>query len=290
MAFGCGVSGAVRHSRVPAEGHIGAEREPLPLCSFCGRPNVQGYRAVDRRRSRLAEQRPRWCPVLERHLRLPDHRLVAARRRHGLHPLDGVHQHPGLRPRDLGGARPLRQPERRRRGQPLSGALHRPLGDRRPGQHRWRGAGNHARRTRSDGLDDPGRPHRDEQQVHRVHARPDVPQGRCRGARIRRPDALPARRPRRARHGRIRQGPRDDLRRALHRRVARRRQHVPGQPVDGRRSPDDALDRRVQLGLRADPRSRGRRRDHRRDQKNRAHRPRRSFPSCVSSTWVHRSS
>ena len=146
----------------------------------------------------------------------------------------GFMQVRGPTPVDRPGPRPLLRP-RTTPGevshfQALATAVSGTVG---PGQHRRRRRRHLPRWPRSHVLDDRRRPARHGHQDGRVHARREVPPRARRRVGLRRADVLPARRPRRAWHGRPGQGPRRALRHLHGRRRARRRQHVPVQPGHG---------------------------------------------------------
>ena len=154
---------------------------------------------------------------------------MAGGRRHDLHLLFRLHPVPGLRPCDQPREGRLFRPQRCGRGQPLPGAGNRAVGHRGPRQHRGRRGGRRHRRAGGDVLDDPRGPARHGLEVHRMHPRREVPQRVPGRPRLGRPDVL---------HDQGLQGTRPSRRRLhggavldlLHRRRARRRQHVPGQP------------------------------------------------------------
>jgi hypothetical protein len=154
---------------------------------------------------------------------------VARRRRIGVHRLFRPRPVPLLRPRHRAGEGRLFRPQGRGRGQPFPGAGNRAVGNGRPRQHRrCRGCRRH-RRSGRHLLDDPRRPDGHGVEIHRMHARREIPQRIRRRHRLRRPDVLHVEGLQGTRPSR-RQDPGGDVLRLLHPRRARRRQHVPGQP------------------------------------------------------------
>jgi alanine or glycine:cation symporter, AGCS family len=94
------------------------------------------------------------------------------------------------------------EPQGRGRGQPFPGAGHGAVGHGRPRQHRRRGGGGVDRRAGGDLLDDRRGPARHGLEVHRMHARREIPQRISGRHRLGRPDVLHLQGLQGARHGR----------------------------------------------------------------------------------------